>query len=40
VCILNFSNLSEFLYTNNRIEMSLQMSRFIDEINTSSNDED
>ena len=40
MCILNFSNLSEFLYTNNRIEISLQMGRFIDEIDSSSNDED
>ena len=42
VCILNFKNLSEFLYTNNRIEMSLQMAQFIaqiDEIDSSSNDE-
>jgi hypothetical protein len=42
LCILNFKNLSEFLYTNNRIEMSLQMAQFIDEIDeidSSSNDE-
>ena len=37
LCILNFRNLQQFSYHNNRIEMSLQMARFIDRTNTSSN---
>ena len=32
ICILNFRNLRRFSYDNNRIELSLQMARFIDRI--------
>jgi hypothetical protein len=32
VCILNFRNLRRFSYHNNRIELSLQIARFIDRI--------
>ena len=32
ICILNFRNLLEFSYYNNRIELSLQIARFIDRI--------
>jgi Leucine-rich repeat (LRR) protein len=34
VCILNFRNLRRFSYDNNRIELSLQMARFIDRMKT------
>ena len=37
VCILNFRNLHLFTCNNNRIEMSLQIARFINRIKTSSN---
>jgi hypothetical protein len=37
VCILNFRNLWSFSYYGNRIELSLQMARFIDRMNTFSN---
>jgi len=36
VCIINFRNLHLFTYNNNRIEMSLQIARFIHRIKTSS----
>jgi Leucine-rich repeat (LRR) protein len=35
VCILNFRNLQLFTCNNNRIEMSLQIARFIDRMKTS-----
>jgi hypothetical protein len=37
VCILNFRDLRRFSYHNNMIEMSLQIARFIDRIDTSFN---
>ena len=37
MCILNFRNLWSFSYYGNRIELSLQMARFIDRMNTFSN---
>ena len=37
LCILNFRNLRSFSYDNNRIELSLQMARFIDRMKTSTN---
>jgi Leucine-rich repeat (LRR) protein len=37
ICILNFRNLQQFSYQNNMIEMSLQLARFIDRMDTSFN---
>ena len=36
-CILNFHNLHTFCYANNRIELSVQLARFIDRINNREN---